>query len=244
MALRDASSSAGRAYAPDAAQWVVGADGTGVVKGRMKFCRPAFRAVGGVDRGLAVETYEANREAFHPIAQTLIEKVRRVFEAGRCLVDFFFFVMLGFGDIFGDKQVVDGLWKGISNNQSTTSNVTIYIGFPKKKKKNPIIVLIVARVSSYTTPHIQHAHAPYLKSPHKSPNMSSFFDTAGCAANNPLLPFVHAALPPQMSVVFIALAWVPPKLLVLAVAAAGAPQMLADGVVLGRVPFHPEETPH
>lgn len=75
VALRSPTSSAARTYAPDAALWIVGADGTGVVKGRMKFCRPVFRAVGAVDRGLAVGTYEAHREAFHPIARSLIEKV-------------------------------------------------------------------------------------------------------------------------------------------------------------------------
>ena len=68
-------SSAVRAYAQAAAQWVVGTDETGMVKGRMKFCRPIFRAVAAVDRGLAVRTYEAHKAAFHPIARSLIEKV-------------------------------------------------------------------------------------------------------------------------------------------------------------------------
>lgn len=78
VALRaGVSCAAARAYAPDAARWVVGADGTGIVKGRMKFCRPVLRAVATVDRGLAVETYEGYKEAFHPIARSLIEKVRR-----------------------------------------------------------------------------------------------------------------------------------------------------------------------
>lgn len=76
VALRDPASGAARAYASDAALWVVGADETGVVKGRMKFCRPVLRAVGSVDRGLAVGTYERYKEAFHPIARSLIEKVR------------------------------------------------------------------------------------------------------------------------------------------------------------------------
>ncbi|KAF8139623.1 peptidase family M1-domain-containing protein [Boletus edulis] len=73
IALRDPSSSAAHAYAVDAAQWVVGADGTGV-KGRMKFCRPVLRAVGSVDRGIAVKWYREYREAFHPIARGLIDK--------------------------------------------------------------------------------------------------------------------------------------------------------------------------
>ena len=76
-------SSAVRAYAQAAAQWVVGTDETGVVKGRMKFCRPIFRAVAAVDRGLAVRTYEAHKAAFHPIARSLIEKVCFLRRGGR-----------------------------------------------------------------------------------------------------------------------------------------------------------------
>lgn len=55
VALRDPKSSAAVAYAPAAAQWVVGDEadgGDGGVKGRMKFCRPVFRAVASVDRDL------------------------------------------------------------------------------------------------------------------------------------------------------------------------------------------------
>lgn len=76
VALRDAEGEAARAYAPDAARWVVGADETGVVKGRMKFCRPVLRAVADVNRELAVGMYEGYKAAFHPIARSLIEKVR------------------------------------------------------------------------------------------------------------------------------------------------------------------------
>ncbi|KAI9453943.1 peptidase family M1-domain-containing protein [Boletus coccyginus] len=76
VALRDPTSSTARAYAAPAALWVVGADETGVVKGRMKFCRPVFRAVASVDWEMAVRTYQRYREAFHPIARSLIEKVR------------------------------------------------------------------------------------------------------------------------------------------------------------------------
>jgi len=75
VALRDPRSSAAVAYAPAAARWVVGDEAAdGVVKGRMKFCRAAFRAVASVDNDLAVRTYEAHKEAFHPIARSLIEK--------------------------------------------------------------------------------------------------------------------------------------------------------------------------
>ena len=77
IALRDPRSSAAREYAPAAVHWVVGAEegDRGGVKGRMKFCRPVWRLVGDVDRGLAVGMYLKYREAFHPIAQRLIEKV-------------------------------------------------------------------------------------------------------------------------------------------------------------------------
>lgn len=74
IALSDPSSAAARTFAKEAAKWVVGDDGTGVIKGRMKFCRPTFRAISKVDMALAVETFKPNRGAFHPIAVKLIEK--------------------------------------------------------------------------------------------------------------------------------------------------------------------------
>ncbi|OSD05714.1 hypothetical protein PYCCODRAFT_1465050 [Trametes coccinea BRFM310] len=74
VALLDPASAAARAFAPAAAQWVVGRDGSGVVRGRMKFCRPTFRAVARVDRTLAVEVFSENKLSFHPIARRLIEK--------------------------------------------------------------------------------------------------------------------------------------------------------------------------
>ncbi|KAG9310384.1 peptidase family M1-domain-containing protein [Chiua virens] len=55
VALRDPGSGAARAYVADAA-------------------RPVLRAAASVDRGLAVRLYEAHKEAFHPIARSLIEK--------------------------------------------------------------------------------------------------------------------------------------------------------------------------
>ena len=75
VALLDPSSDSAKGFARGAAEWVVGRDGTGIIKGRMKFCRPVFRAVGKVDRTLAVEVFEKDKEAFHPIAKKLIEKV-------------------------------------------------------------------------------------------------------------------------------------------------------------------------
>ena len=75
VALLDSASPAAKEFAPQAAKWVTGTDGSGVLRGRMKFCRPTFRAVARVDRGLALEAFGARRGAFHPIAQKLIEKV-------------------------------------------------------------------------------------------------------------------------------------------------------------------------
>ncbi|CAL1696869.1 unnamed protein product [Somion occarium] len=74
LALKDSPSDAAKRFAPVAAKWVVGDDGTGILKGRMKFCRPIFRAVNRVDKVLAVSTYKSAKESFHPIAQRMIEK--------------------------------------------------------------------------------------------------------------------------------------------------------------------------
>jgi len=76
VALLDPVSPAASVYAELAAAWVVGKDvERGVIKGRMKFCRPVFRAVHAVDRELAISTYVENKLSFHPIARNLIEKV-------------------------------------------------------------------------------------------------------------------------------------------------------------------------
>ena len=61
--------------ARDAAKWVVGDDGSGVIKGRAKFCRPVFRSIAKVDKDLAVKYFEKHKTEFHPIARKLIEKV-------------------------------------------------------------------------------------------------------------------------------------------------------------------------
>jgi len=74
VALVDPSSPAAKSFAPEAANWVVGDDDTGVVKGRMKFCRPIFRAVYKVDQRLSVAVFSKSKDAFHPIARKLIEK--------------------------------------------------------------------------------------------------------------------------------------------------------------------------
>jgi len=74
VALADPASSAAKVLAVDAAKWVIGDDGSGVVKGRMKFCRPVLRAVSKVDRELAITNWEKAKTGFHPIARKLIEK--------------------------------------------------------------------------------------------------------------------------------------------------------------------------
>ena len=75
VALSDYDSPSAKAFSGAAVKWVVGDDGTGIVKGRMKFCRPVFRAVGKIDRQMAVKVFEEKQDAFHPIARKLIEKV-------------------------------------------------------------------------------------------------------------------------------------------------------------------------
>lgn len=75
VALADPLSSGAKNFAREAVKWVVGDDGSGVVKGRMKFCRPVFRAVYKIDKGLAVDVFSKSQDAFHPIARKLIEKV-------------------------------------------------------------------------------------------------------------------------------------------------------------------------
>lgn len=75
-ALLDPTSEAAKYFAPSAAKWVVGDDGSGAVQGRMKFCRPVLRAVARADRDLAIGTFSKHKDAFHPIARKLIEKVR------------------------------------------------------------------------------------------------------------------------------------------------------------------------
>ncbi|XP_006454850.1 hypothetical protein AGABI2DRAFT_198496 [Agaricus bisporus var. bisporus H97] len=74
VALQDASSPAAQHFAVEAAKWVIGDDGTGIIKGRMKFCRPTFRSISKVNHDVAVETFMKAKNYFHPIARKLIEK--------------------------------------------------------------------------------------------------------------------------------------------------------------------------
>ncbi|KAI0063061.1 zincin [Artomyces pyxidatus] len=74
VALKDPSSDAAKSFAQEAVRWVTGNDGTGVIKGRMKFCRVVFKAVNKVDSMLAKSFFAESKESFHPIARKLIEK--------------------------------------------------------------------------------------------------------------------------------------------------------------------------
>lgn len=76
VALRDPTSLAALNFTDQALKWVTGRDGTGVIKGRMKFCRPTFRTTSRVNAALAKEYFVQSKEEFHPIARKLIEKVR------------------------------------------------------------------------------------------------------------------------------------------------------------------------
>ncbi|EJD04499.1 leukotriene-A4 hydrolase [Fomitiporia mediterranea MF3/22] len=75
----EASPENAKIIAQEAAKWIVGEDGSGVLKGRMKFCRPVFRAVSRADEEVARSVFGRWRGAFHPIARRLIEKVRMFF---------------------------------------------------------------------------------------------------------------------------------------------------------------------
>ena len=74
LALRDGGS-VPEHLALDAVKWVVGDDGSGVIKGRAKYCRPVFRSIVKIDKDLAVKYFEKHKAEFHPIARRLIEKV-------------------------------------------------------------------------------------------------------------------------------------------------------------------------
>lgn len=74
VALMEHSGAVAHEIASSAAHWVTGADGSGIIKGRMKFCRPTFRAIRDVDKELAVKFFKESKDAFHPIAARLIEK--------------------------------------------------------------------------------------------------------------------------------------------------------------------------
>lgn len=56
-----------------------------MVVGRMKFCRDIFRLVYKVDEELAKSAFGKAKNAFHPIARKLIEKVRPLFRLRQAL---------------------------------------------------------------------------------------------------------------------------------------------------------------
>ncbi|PPQ82164.1 hypothetical protein CVT24_012554 [Panaeolus cyanescens] len=76
VALADSKSSFAKEEAPEAVKWVTGEDGTGVIKGRMKFCRPTLRIAHKVDgmSDFVKEVWGRKRGEFHPIARRLVDK--------------------------------------------------------------------------------------------------------------------------------------------------------------------------
>ncbi|KLO11271.1 hypothetical protein SCHPADRAFT_855590, partial [Schizopora paradoxa] len=76
VALLDTSTPEAKVVAQEAAKWVTGNDGTGIVKGRMKLCRPVFRAINDADPTLARAAFEEFKLSFHPIARRYL--VRRI----------------------------------------------------------------------------------------------------------------------------------------------------------------------
>ncbi len=48
--------------------------------GRMKFVRPLFKKLNKVDRKLALETFEKNKDFYHPICRSIVEKDLKVGE--------------------------------------------------------------------------------------------------------------------------------------------------------------------
>lgn len=75
VALTDTSTPAAKDFALTATRWVIGDDGSGIIKGRMKFCRPMFKAVAAIDKDLATSQWNKAKDQFHPVARKLIDKV-------------------------------------------------------------------------------------------------------------------------------------------------------------------------
>ncbi|KAF8132825.1 peptidase family M1-domain-containing protein [Boletus edulis] len=73
VALKEPTSAVAKLFVQSVLDWVIGKD-TGVIQGRMKFCRPLFRVANKVDREKTVAAYESARTLFHPIARKLIEQ--------------------------------------------------------------------------------------------------------------------------------------------------------------------------
>jgi len=121
VSLADPSSSAAKRLAVDAVKWVTGHDGTGTVKGRMKFCRPVLRAVACVDKDLLMKHWERAKMGFHPIARKLVEKVR--FGSLMCSLPEYY--CLGYW-----HHVVKNMIKGIASWPYEINRMLIY--FPNR----------------------------------------------------------------------------------------------------------------
>lgn len=78
LALLDPLTPEAHSLAREAANWVVGNDGTGIVKGRMKFCRPVLRAANRANPSVTKDIFTMHKASFHPIAKRLIEKVHEL----------------------------------------------------------------------------------------------------------------------------------------------------------------------
>lgn len=74
VVLKDATSAIAKGFAQPVLDWVTGKY-SGIIQGRMKFCRPLFRAVNKIDREKTLAAYYGARTLFHPIARKLIEQV-------------------------------------------------------------------------------------------------------------------------------------------------------------------------
>ncbi|KAG6849471.1 hypothetical protein H0H93_008198, partial [Arthromyces matolae] len=75
LVLADPKSDPAKVFVVDAVNWIVGADSvSGLIVGRMKFCRPTFRLASKVDKDLAIRVWEEKKILFHPVARKLIDK--------------------------------------------------------------------------------------------------------------------------------------------------------------------------
>ena len=75
VVFQDSSSIAAEKLVYAAILWVIGEDGSGNIKGRMKFCRPILQTCSKVERKLVLDNWKQAKPLFHPIAQKLIDKV-------------------------------------------------------------------------------------------------------------------------------------------------------------------------
>ena len=81
VVLKYHTSPAAKQFVQSVLDWVIG-KGSGIIQGRMKHCRPLFRAANKVDRDKTVAAFNSARELFHPIARKFIEEVYYTYPAG------------------------------------------------------------------------------------------------------------------------------------------------------------------